>query len=155
MSYLWRMVSTPLLQILLFVGVGAVFIVSALLLSRLISPSKPNAEKNAPYESGEPAKGTAWPSISTGYYVLALLFLLFEVEIIMLFPLVVRLDSPAGGNAMWMLAEVVGFVLILAIGLGYAWANGHLDWMKPVPKDDDFKSPVPRDRYEDFNRRYK
>lgn len=153
MSYLWKMISSPLIELLVFVAIGAGFIISALVLSRLIGPSKPNPEKIASYESGEPARGNSWPSISTGYYVLALLFLLFEVEIILLFPLVVRLDDPTTDATGWLVIEIIGFVLILSIGLAYAWANGHLNWMKPTPPSGHYRSPVPREQYEEFNRR--
>lgn len=164
------MLGESFFQVFTFLLVGAGFIISALLLSRLLSPKRPNPEKLAAYESGEVAKGPSWPGISSGYYVIALLFLLFEVEIILLFPLIIRMTgtSPAeqavlvaqNANAAispltWIFIEIVGFVLVLSVGLAYAWSNGHLDWLKPQTEagESTHRSPVPRSRYEEFNKR--
>lgn len=149
------MMSGPIFHILTFLAVGTVFILLALLASRLISPKKPNPEKNAAYESGEQAVGNTWPSISSGYYVIAILFLLFEVEIVLLFPLaVVSGNNPGDPSAEIVLIELIGFVAVLAAGLAYAWGHGHLDWMSPKPPTDDLPSPVPPSQYEEFNKRY-
>ena len=149
------MISETAIHILTFVAVGTLFIVLALLASRLISPKNPNPEKNASYESGEQAIGTSWPAISTGYYVIAILFLLFEVEIVLLFPLAADFgDNPGDPSAKVVLVELVGFVAVLAAGLAYAWGHGHLDWMSPKPPDNDLQSPVPPSEYEEFNKRH-
>ena len=71
----------PLIDIAVFTGTGILFITVVLLLSRWLSPAKISAEKNLAYESGENSEGTSWPAVSTGYFVIALLFLLFEIEI--------------------------------------------------------------------------
>lgn len=150
------MLQEPFVRIFCFILAGAGFITGALVLSRLISPKRPNAEKNSAYESGEASRGPAWPGISTGYYVIALLFILFELEIILLFPLVIRMhDGSAASQMGWIVTEIVGFVLILSVGLAYAWANGYLDWMRPrSSRTDSFRSSVPKERYEEFNRRF-
>lgn len=149
------MVSLPLYQILSFVAAGAVFIIIALLISRLISPKRPNSEKNSAYESGEQAAGTAWPALSSGYYVIAILFLLFEVEIVLLFPLAAVFGIVPGDPApALVIIELIGFVAVLAAGLAYAWGHGHLDWMSPKPPSNDVASPVPPSSYEEFNQRH-
>ena len=96
-------------QVLVFTGAGIVFILVTLLVSRLISPSKPNSEKNEVYESGEEPVGSYWPAISNGYFVLALLFILFEIEVILLFPLALvfgkSTDPIQAGILGWPLAD--------------------------------------------------
>ena len=143
-------------QVLLFTGAGIVFILATLLVSRLISPSKPNSEKNEVYESGEEPVGSYWPAISNGYFVLALLFILFEIEVILLFPLAVvfgKSTDPIQAGILWV--AISGFLIILVAGLAYAWAKGHLDWMKPKPEKNTFSGVVPEERYKAFNSRFK
>lgn len=146
----------PLADILLFTLAGVGFIVTTLLVSRLIAPNRPDAVKNSTYESGEAALGKPWPQTGSGYMILALLFLLFEVEIVLLFPLAALFGStPDDGLRMVVWLEIVAFVVLLAAALAYAWVNGHLDWMKPsAGRQQNYRSPVPRERYEDFNRKY-
>lgn len=147
---------SPLAEILLFTLAGVGFIATTLLVSRLIAPNRPGAVKNSTYESGEAALGRAWPQTGSGYMVLALLFLLFEVEIVLLFPLAALFGSTADdGLRMVVWLEIVAFVVLLAVALVYAWVNGHLDWMKPAAgRQQNHRSPVPRERYEEFNRKY-
>ena len=148
--------SAELEYILIFTAAGAGFIILTLLISRLLSPSKPNPEKNQVYESGEEPLGTYWSSISNGYFVIALLFILFEIEVILLFPLAVVFGKTISQSEKILLwSAICGFLLVLVVGLIYAWANGHLDWMKPKPTDSNFRGPVPAERYEAFNKKIK
>lgn len=142
--------------VLIFTLAGVGFIVTTLLVSRLIGPKKPGPLKNSTYESGEPALGRSWPQTGSGYMVFALLFLLFEVEIVLLFPLAVVFGSTTDdGLRLLVWLEFMAFVVLLAVALAYAWANGHLDWMKPAAgRQPNHRSPVPGERYEEFNRKY-
>lgn len=143
-------------SVLIFTGAGAVFILVTLVFSKLISPSRPNPEKNEVYESGEEPVGTYWPAISNGYFILALLFILFEIEVILLFPLAVvfgKSTDLAYSIVLW--SAISGFLLILIVGLAYAWVKGHLDWMKPKPEKNSFSGAVPEERYKAFNNRFK
>jgi NADH-quinone oxidoreductase subunit A len=139
---------------------GLVFVSAALLVSRIIRPSRPNSEKLTSYESGEDPIGSAWTQINIRFYVIALVFLLFEVEIVFLFPWATifsnkQLINQTGGSWGWFaFGEMIVFVGLLALGLAYAWKNGHLDWIKSAPKVTDFKSPVPADLYKKVNERY-
>lgn len=148
-------------KILLFLIAGALFVLVALLVSRLIRPHRPNPEKLATYESGEEPQGTALIQFNIRFYILALIFLLFEVEIIFLFPwstILAREDLMLQTDGAWgvyAFVEMLIFIVILALGLAYAWVNGHLDWVKPDPKPTEFNSPVPKEIYEQFNDRYK
>jgi len=148
-------------EVLLFIIGGLLFVTSALLISRLIRPHRPNAEKLTTYESGEEPQGIAWVQFNIRFYIIALIFLLFEVEIVFLFPWATifadeNLIMQTNGAWGWFsLIEMIIFIAILAIGLAYAWVNGHLDWAKPEPKPTDFKSPVPNELYDKINEQYR
>jgi NADH-quinone oxidoreductase subunit A len=141
--------------ILIFSGIGLGFIVVTLLISRLISPGRPNPEKNSVYESGEETSGQSWPALSNGYFIIALLFLLFEIEIIFLIPLAIAFGKSADSHSAVILwGAITGFVIILVVGLAYAWINGHLDWMKPAPVKPESSGVVPEERYKEFNKKF-
>ena len=95
------------------------------------------------------------------FYVVALIFLLFEVEILFLFPwatVFAKKELLEETNGLWgwfSVIEVVIFIAVLALGLAYAWINGLLDWVKPVPRATQFSSPVPRGLYDNVNDTYK
>lgn len=141
-------------EVLLFIIGGALFIVISLLVSRLIRPDRPNAEKLSTYESGEEPVTSAWTQYNLRFYVVALIFLLFEVELAVLFPWATvfsRQDLIAETNGLWgriSLLEMIVFILMLALGLAYAWANGYLDWIRPTPGPTEYKSPVPKKMYD-------
>lgn len=147
-------------QILLFVVGGSLFVVSALLVSRLIRPNRPNVQKLTSYESGETPQGPAWIQFNLRFYVLALIFILFEVEIVFLFPWSVvfankeLIDQTDGAWGWYAFAEMLIFILVLALGLAYAWKMGHLDWVKATPRTTDVESPVPTKLYEELNQKY-
>src|SRR5688500_4980877 len=148
-------------EVLLFLFAGMIFILGTLLVSRLIRPHRPNPEKLTTYESGEEPVGPAWTQFNIRFYIVALIFLLFEVEIVLLFPWSTvfankHLIEETNGTWGWVaLAEAVIFIVVLAIGLAYAWVNGLLDWVKPDPKPTHYQSPVPRSLYEKINERFK
>lgn len=148
-------------EIFLFILGGIVFVAGGLLASRLLRPHRPNPEKLLPYESGEEPQGTAWTQFNLRFYIIALVFLLFEVEIILLFPWTTvfskkELMEQTGGQWGWYaVVEAVAFIGVLAIGLAYAWRNGHLDWIKPQPRPTQIKSPVPRALYDKINQQYR
>src|SRR5438477_2595394 len=108
----------------MFFGVWAGFVTGVLALSGLIAPQKPSIEKYGTYESGEEPIGQAWGRYPTHFYVFALLFVVFDVEVIFLFPWAVlfRQLGVAG------LVEVVVFIAILVVGLYYAWRKDALNW---------------------------
>jgi len=148
-------------QVLLFLIGGVVFLLVALFAARLIRPNRPNAQKLTTYESGEEPIGSAWPQFNIRFYIVALIFILFEVELIFLFPWATvysRKELIDETNGLWgwfSFAEMVIFILVLALGLAYAWVNGLLDWVKPDQKPSDFKSIVPKEFYDKVNSKYK
>lgn len=148
-------------EVLLYLIAGALFVLVMLLVSRIIRPDRPNPEKLSTYESGEEPITSAWTQFNIRFYVVALIFLLFEVELVFLFPWATifadaELIKQTDGAWGWLtLIEMLIFIGILALGLAYAWVNGHLDWVKPDPKVTDYKSPVPKSMYDNLNERYK
>lgn len=148
-------------QILLFL-VGATVLISVVLgISSLLRVKNPNEEKLTTYESGEDPQGNANVQFTMRFYVVALVFVLFEVELLFIFPWSVvfgdrELIDATGGLWGWFaMAEMTVFVLILVIGLAYAWKKGYLDWIMPRVPALSVKSPVPAELYEQFNARQK
>jgi NADH-quinone oxidoreductase subunit A len=147
-------------EVLLFIIGGALFIILTLFASKLIRPNRPNPEKLSTYESGEEPVSSAWMQFNIRFYIVALIFLLFEVEMIFLFPWVTifadkKMIEETNGRWGWFaVSEAVIFIVVLALGLVYAWVNGHLDWIKPEPSPTEYKSPVPKKLYEWINQKY-
>jgi NADH-quinone oxidoreductase subunit A len=147
-------------EVLLYIIGGIVFVILGIFTSRLIRPHRPNAEKLSTYESGEEPVSSAWTQFNVRFYVVALIFLLFEVEIVFLFPwatVFAKKELIAQTNGLWgwfSLIEMFLFIFILALGLAYAWANGFIDWIKPQPKPSSVTSPVPAELYKKVNTRY-
>jgi NADH-quinone oxidoreductase subunit A len=146
--------------IFLFIITAIAFIAVALTIARLVRPHRPNVEKLTTYESGEDPLGNANVQFNGRFYVIALIFVLFEVELVFLFPwatvfgqasLIAQTDGLWGWFA---LAEMAIFVGILALGLVYAWAKGYLDWVRPQPQLPAVKSSVPADLYGKVNEKY-
>ena len=103
---------------------AVVLVVAAYVIAKLIGPRSYNKLKGEPYECGIPTYGSSWIPVSIGYYLFAILFLMFDVETMFLFPwaVVMRSLGPAG------LLSVVFFLFILILGLAYAWKKGALRW---------------------------
>ena len=147
--------------LLLFILTAFAFIGGILLFGKLLRPDRPNEEKLTTYESGEEPVGNAGVQFNPRFYVIALVFVLFDVELVLLFPWATVFGQPtliAETDGLWgwfALTEAVVFVLILALGLAYAWAKGYLDWEKPQPQVPVVESKVPTTLYEQVNDRYK
>jgi NADH-quinone oxidoreductase subunit A len=147
--------------ILLFIISGLALMVLMLTIARFLRPHRPNEEKLTTYESGEDPFGNANIQFNVRFYVVALIFVLFEVELLFLFPWSIVFGSKdlieqTGGQWGWFaMAEMTVFVGILILGLAYAWAKGYLDWVLPSPKIPEVKSHVPADMYQKVNERYK
>ena len=103
---------------------GVVFVLGGFFLSRLIAPDHPGTIKNTSYECGELPHGSAWTRFNVGYYIFALLFLIFDVEAIFFFPWAVVLKE-VGVTA---LVEGGLFFGVLVYGLLFAWRKGYLVW---------------------------
>ncbi|HEY3403187.1 MAG TPA: NADH-quinone oxidoreductase subunit A [Ohtaekwangia sp.] len=147
-------------EVLLYIVAGTLFILITLLVSKLVRPNRPNPEKLTTYESGEEAITSPWTQFNVRFYIVALIFLLFEVEIVFLFPwstVFANKELIQQTNGVWgwfSLLEMFIFIAILALGLAYAWVNGYLDWVKPDPRPTVYKSPVPKELYQKINEQY-
>lgn len=117
-------------KVLIFFILGAVFVAGGLIMSWILRPHKPYPAKQSSYECGEEPIGQAWVRFNVRFYVLALVFLIFEVEIVFLFPwaLVYR------EIGLFAFLEMAVFLLILWVGYAYVWVKGDLDWDKPQPQ---------------------
>ncbi len=101
-------------------------IVVALLLQRLVAPAKRGALKNSTYECGEEVEGSAWVQFNIRFYVIALVFLIFDVELVILFPWAVVFKD----IGLVAFVEMLIFLFILTIGLVAVWRRRDLDWVK-------------------------
>jgi len=110
--------------ILLFIIVGLAIGLGPLVLSKLVSPSRPDVEKNSPYECGFEAFEDARMKFDVRYYLVAILFILFDLEIAFLFPwaVVIQEIGLAGFFAMML------FLFVLVVGFVYEWMKGALEW---------------------------
>lgn len=109
----------------LFLIVAPIFPILALVIPRLIAPRKPNKIKMEPYECGIETVGDTWVQFKVQYYIFALVFLIFDVETIFLFPWAATFDI----LPLFAVLEGILFILILAAGLVYAWRKGALEWI--------------------------
>jgi len=108
--------------IIVFFIAGVVMVAGANFLSNLISHKSDNPQKREPYESGMVTKGSTWVQFKVGYYLFAILFLIFDVEVAFLVPWAVVFGD-VGGVAFF---EILIFLVILGLGLIYAWKKGAL-----------------------------
>ena len=112
--------------VLVFIAISVLFIFFTLVFSWVVRPSKPSAAKASTYECGEIPSGDAWIKFNIHFYVIALIFIIFEVEILVLFPWAVVFQK----LGMTAFVEMLVFVGILSLGLAYLWKKGDLDWVK-------------------------
>ncbi len=125
------------LSVLVFAAVGFVFVFANMILASILRPKRKSSEGLETYECGEEAIGDAWVQFDIRYYTVALVYVVFAVEIAFLFPwALVMKDAVAdtgaaagSGIGAFVLVEGVLFIVILFLGLAYVWAKGDLDWV--------------------------
>jgi len=125
-------------------------------MSKLISPNKPNPEKLTSYECGEEPTGTAWIPFNTRFYVIAIIFLLFDVEMVFIFPwatVYANAELIAADHrwGIFTFIEMLVFAGILILGLVYVWRKNDLDWIKPKPVIPTVNSSIPLSLYDAVN----
>ena len=103
---------------------AVVLVVGAYVIAKLIGPRSYNPVKGQPFECGIPTRGSSWMPVSIGYYLFAILFLVFDIETVFLYPWAVVVKQL--GTA--ALVSVAFFLLVLVFGLAYAWRKGVLEW---------------------------
>jgi len=121
--------------VLVFAIVAVGFALGGITASRLVAPRIPNAEKSTIYECGERPIGVAWFNFNPRFYLVALVFVIFEVDIALTFPVVTVYREWVQASAMlgWVaFVELFLFTMILVVGLVWAWAHGDLEWVKDL-----------------------
>jgi NADH-quinone oxidoreductase subunit A len=109
----------------IFLLLGTIFVLITLFVAKLVRPSRPSKVKLQNYECGEVPVGSSWIQYNVGYYIFALIFVIFDVEVVFLFPWAVAF----GKLGLFALIEMFIFLLILIFGLVYAWRKGALKWV--------------------------
>ncbi|MFH2103277.1 MAG: NADH-quinone oxidoreductase subunit A [Chloroflexota bacterium] len=113
------------LYIGLFLVIGIIVPIVPLILSRIVAPRKPNPIKQSTYECGIETVGENWVQFKAQYYIYALVFLIFDVETVFLFPWALAMNQ----LPLFVVVEGIVFILILMVGLVYVWRKGMLEWV--------------------------
>jgi NADH-quinone oxidoreductase subunit A len=117
-------------RVLIFLIVGGVFVAGGLVVAWLLRPKRPYPSKLTTYECGETPVGDTRIRFNIRFYVIALIFLIFDVEIVFLFPWAIVYKE----LGWFAFLEMIVFLGILMVGYAYVWRKGDLDWDKPAPK---------------------
>lgn len=112
------------LPVLVFLGLGSAVGIAFTTLNRVLGPSKPNEVKSDPYECGLPSDVQRGFRFGISFYLVAMLFILFDVEVIFLYPVAVHLKA-AGA---FVLGEILVFVALLTVAFVFVWRRGALEW---------------------------
>jgi NADH-quinone oxidoreductase subunit A len=113
------------LPVIVFAGLGVIVGGTLALVNGLIGPRRPSRAKSDPYECGLPSEVTRTFRFGISFYMIAMLFILFDIEVVFLYPVGVILR---GADSVLVLGEVILFVVLLAVALVYVWRRGALDW---------------------------
>jgi NADH-quinone oxidoreductase subunit A len=134
-----QMAGIDFAMVLVFLVVSFAFIAASLAVGHFVRPHLPDPEKSTTYECGERPIGSAWFNFNPRFYVMALIFIVFDAEIAVTFPaaVVVRrwVETGRGGFAVF---EIGVFLAVLLVALAYVWGKGDLDWVRLLsdPSDD-------------------
>ena len=143
-------------KIFIFLIMGVLFVLFTFYLGKLVALKKPNPEKLTSYECGEEPTGNSWIQFNSRFYVIALVFLLFDVELAFIFPWSTVFSQQelinADPNWGWFsLIEMFIFIGILLIGLVYVWKKGDLNWIRPEQNLPVSPSMMPLSAYDGLN----
>ena len=119
------------MPVIILMGLALLMVAGALVVSRLIRPSNPTALKTTAYECGEVPVGAAWSNFNVRFYVVSLIFIIFDVEGALIFPVAAvfrKFNAINMGGV--VLASLVLFIAVLAVGVVYCWKKGDLDWVR-------------------------
>ena len=114
-------------RIFVFMAVAIIFVIVAIVAAKLVRPSRPTKEKLMTYECGEDTVGSPWVKFNIRFYVVALIFLIFDVEIVLLIPW--ALVYKEFGMQGFLIGAI--FLFLLGLGMAYEWRKGDLEWVKP------------------------
>ena len=120
-------------NILVFSILAIAFCAVHLAIGKLLRPHNPEAKKLSSYECGEPPTGSAWINFNIRFYLVALVFVVFEIEVAFIFPVAVAFrEWVENGQGLFALSEILIFLGILVVGLVYVWAKRDLEWLKRI-----------------------
>lgn len=128
--------------VIILLAIGAIAVFGALLVGKLIRPHNPGELKEMAYECGEAPIGSAWSHFNMRFYVTGLIFIIFDVESALMFPVAVvfkKMNEINRGGL--VLVEILIFLAVLISGIAYCWRKGDLDWVRSfrAPQNDDVK----------------
>ncbi|MDM7916147.1 MAG: NADH-quinone oxidoreductase subunit A [Candidatus Eisenbacteria bacterium] len=127
--------------VLVFIVVGVGFAAFTLGLGKILRPFAPGAEKQSIYECGERPVGSPWIKFNIRFYVVALIFVVFDVEIVLLYPWATVFKQMGVVSFVYLLI----FLVSLLEALAYVWKKGDLEWVRPQVRREDVKAPLPLD----------
>ena len=118
-------------KIFVFILTAVLFVVVALFVARLLRPKRPTFEKLTTYECGENPEGSPWIKFNIRFYVVALIFLIFDVEVVLLIPWAMVFKQY--GIIGYLIGAI--FLILLAVGMAYEWKKGDLEWARPAIRE--------------------
>jgi NADH-quinone oxidoreductase subunit A len=113
------------LPVVVFAGLGIVVGGALVTLNHVLGPRRPNKAKSEPYECGLPSEISHTFRFGISFYMIAMLFILFDIEVVFLYPVGVILNA---ADSVFVLGEILVFVFLLLVAFAYAWRRGALDW---------------------------
>jgi NADH-quinone oxidoreductase subunit A len=113
------------LPVIVFAGLGLVVGGAFVMLNSVIGPKKPNPAKSDPYECGLPSEVSRTFRFGVSFYMIAMLFILFDIEVVFLYPVGTLVKA---ADSLFVLGEIVTFIALLAVALIFVWRRGALDW---------------------------
>lgn len=143
-------------KVFIYLIMGILFVLFTFFMGWLVALKRPNPVKLSSYECGEEPVGSSWIQFNSRFYVVALIFLLFDVEMVFIFPWTTvfsqELLIAADGRWGWLsLIEMFVFIGILLIGLMYVWMKGDLNWIRPEARVPAGPGIVPMSAYQRIN----
>lgn len=118
-------------KIFVFILTAILFVIIALVVAKFIRPDRPTKEKLTTYECGENPEGSPWVKFNIRFYVVALIFLIFDVEVVLLIPWAMVYQT--FGITGYLIGAV--FLILLGLGMAYEWRKGDLEWARPKIKE--------------------
>jgi NADH-quinone oxidoreductase subunit A len=120
-----------LMPVVIFMGLAVALFLGGHFASVLLAPSKPSHLKSTPYECGEQPVGSAWSMFNIRFYVVGLIFIIFDVESVLMFPVAaIFRELNDMGQGAYALIILLSFISVLIEGIAYCWKKGDLDWVK-------------------------
>lgn len=113
--------------VLVFLTLGVIFVAFSLFLSRILRPKVYHPVKLSTYECGEELLGPSWVQFNVRFYIIALIFIIFDVEVVVMYPWAVVFKE----LGLLAFVEMLIFIAVLLVGFVYAWKAGYLEWVKP------------------------